>query len=331
MQSWIAAIAIWLASGFAVASFANSVTTPVPEPPPNVSQAVSPHASPLVASGRCAFRSEQAFTARRLRHDHKGGSAFLPQLPQRNANQDLAAAIDSLPLAKCVHRFRDAPQGRCILIMSPGKCANSHNFCVRLYGPRVCMYQRAACSVISLGCVCCSRAHTPAYPCALTSATLRTCYRVSRNFFKDADPQHDLSVNEVLAYKFQQIITGSTATKLGFVLLLCFPYVLASATFYRSLSSESWFNAIYKTYCTLFRTPGSVNRETAAGPAIVLNVVFLYGFLFFAVFLGLITEDIKGQISMLREGTTPVAQTGHTVRPAHCANAPRMLRRRRAG
>jgi hypothetical protein len=40
----------------------------------------------------------------------------------------------------------------------------------------------------------------------------------------------------------------------------------------------------------------------------------LAGFLFFAVFLGLITEDIKGQISQLREGTTPVAQAGHTVR-----------------
>jgi hypothetical protein len=97
------------------------------------------------------------------------------------------------------------------------------------------------------------------------------------------------------------------------VLLLCLPYVLASATFYRSLSSESWFQAIYKTYCTLFRTPGSVNRETAAGPAIVLNVVFLYGFLFFAVFLGLITQDIKDQITTLREGATPVAQVGHTV------------------
>ena len=54
-------------------------------------------------------------------------------------------------------------------------------------------------------------------------------------------------MNEVLAYRFQQIITGSTATKLGFVLLLCMPYVLASATFYRSLSSESWFQATYKT------------------------------------------------------------------------------------
>lgn len=117
----------------------------------------------------------------------------------------------------------------------------------------------------------------------------------------------------MLTYRFQQIITGSTPTKLGFVLCLCLPYVVASATLYRSLSSESWFQAIYKTYCTLFRTPGSVNRETAAGPAIVLNVVFLYGFLFFAVFLGLITEDIKDQISMLREGHTPVAQSGHTV------------------
>ena len=110
----------------------------------------------------------------------------------------------------------------------------------------------------------------------------RSCRSQPRNFLKDAESRHDLSLNEVLTYRFQQIITGSTATKLGFVLLLCFPYVLASATFYRSLSSESWFQAIYKTYCTLFRTPGSVNRETSPGPAIVLNVVFLYGFLFFA-------------------------------------------------
>jgi hypothetical protein len=138
--------------------------------------------------------------------------------------------------------------------------------------------------------------------------------RSSRRFFQSDTPHKDLSLNEVLAYRFQQIITGSTATKLGFVLCLCLPYVLASATFYRSLSSESWFQAIYKTYCTLFRTPGSVNRETAAGPAIVLNIVFLYGFLFFAVFLGLITEDIKDQISTFREGSTPVAQAGHTVR-----------------
>jgi hypothetical protein len=120
----------------------------------------------------------------------------------------------------------------------------------------------------------------PTHTHAVARCMLTSCVRArraSQGFFKGDDAQHDLSLNEVLAYRFQQIITGSTATKLGFVLLLCMPYVLASATFYRSLSSESWFQAIYKTYCTLFRTPGSVNRETAAGPAIVLNVVFLYG------------------------------------------------------
>lgn len=79
-------------------------------------------------------------------------------------------------------------------------------------------------------------------------------------------------------------------------------------------------------YCTLFRTPGSVNRETAAGPAIVLNIVFLYGFLFFAVFLGLITQDIKDQMNMLREGATPVAQTGHTVICHWNESTPALLR-----
>ena len=121
------------------------------------------------------------------------------------------------------------------------------------------------------------------------------------------------AVNEVLTYKLQQIITGDTVSKIGFVLALTCPYVIASAAFYRSLSNESWFNAIYKSYCTLFRTPGSVNRESSPGPAIVLNIVFLYGLFFFAVFLGLITEDITGSVTDLREGLTPVAVAGHVV------------------
>ena len=77
--------------------------------------------------------------------------------------------------------------------------------------------------------------------------------RSLRGVFRSGPPQQNLTCNEILAYRFQQIITGSTATKLGFVLSLCMPYVLASATFYRSLSSESWFQAIYKTVRSLPR------------------------------------------------------------------------------
>jgi hypothetical protein len=142
--------------------------------------------------------------------------------------------------------------------------------------------------------------------------------RANLNLFTQAGDdlltKRDLSLNEALTYRFQQIITGSTVSKLAFVLALCLPYIIASAAFYRSLSSESWFNSIYKSYCTLFRTPGAMNKETAVGPAIVLNIVFLYGLFFFAVFLGLITEDIKGSVGQLREGLTPVAETGHVVR-----------------
>lgn len=63
--------------------------------------------------------------------------------------------------------------------------------------------------------------------------------RANLNLFTQAGDdlltKRDLSLNEALTYRFQQTITGTTTSKLAFVLALCLPYIIASAAFYRSL------------------------------------------------------------------------------------------------
>lgn len=62
------------------------------------------------------------------------------------------------------------------------------------------------------------------------------------------------------------------------------------------------------------RVPSPVYKEKRPVAALILNTVFLCGLFVFAVFLGLITEDVKHQVAMIKEGITPVACKEHTVR-----------------
>jgi hypothetical protein len=127
-------------------------------------------------------------------------------------------------------------------------------------------------------------------------------------------PADSITKKDELTYYFHKAITSGTQKKCATLFLLCVPVVLTLGPLYGKASQRHWFRGMYLTFCTLMRVPSPVYKEKRPVAALILNTVFLCGLFVFAVFLGLITEDVKHQVAMIKEGITPVACKEHTVR-----------------
>ena len=104
------------------------------------------------------------------------------------------------------------------------------------------------------------------------------------------------------------------------------PIVAFLGPLYGKASDRSVIRGMYLTFCTLLRVPSPVYKEKKLGAAVVLNVVFMCGLFVFAVFLGLITEDVKQQVALIKEGVAPVACKQHTVVCYWNESTPALLR-----
>ena len=104
------------------------------------------------------------------------------------------------------------------------------------------------------------------------------------------------------------------------------PVVVVLGPLYGRASDRSWARGMYLTFCTLLRVPSPVYKEKKIWAAMVLNTVFMCGLFVFAVFLGLITEDVKQRVALIKEGITPVACKHHTVVCYWNESTPALLR-----
>lgn len=102
--------------------------------------------------------------------------------------------------------------------------------------------------------------------------------RVTRSYFRASEssrPRKDLKISDIITYRFHTAISGGTPEKIIFILCAITPFLLfCSALYKRVATKDSWFTCVYKTYCTLLRTPSSVSREKEPAPALVLNGMY---------------------------------------------------------
>jgi hypothetical protein len=56
----------------------------------------------------------------------------------------------------------------------------------------------------------------------------------------------------------------------------------------------------------------TVASEQLLWPALIVNLTFLLGVLFFSVVLGVVSEDIKSTITSVKGGNFPVVRTIYT-------------------
>lgn len=140
------------------------------------------------------------------------------------------------------------------------------------------------------------------------------------------NPMTKLTKVDEATYHLHKALTSGTILKCCTLLLLCSPIVLTLGPLYGKLSDRTVKRGMYLTFCTLLRVPSPVYKEKKFRAAVVLNAVFLCGLFVFAVFLGLITEDVKQQVAMIKEGITPVACKQHTVICYWNESTPALLR-----
>jgi hypothetical protein len=146
------------------------------------------------------------------------------------------------------------------------------------------------------------------------------------NIFGEPNSVTKLTRIDEATYYFHKALTSGTLKKSFALLLLCFPIVVVLGPLYGRASDRSFTRGMYLTFCTLLRVPSPVYKEKKFWAAIVLNIVFMCGLFVFAVFLGLITEDVKQQVALIKEGTTPVACKQHTVICYWNESTPALLR-----
>ena len=146
------------------------------------------------------------------------------------------------------------------------------------------------------------------------------------NIFGAPHPVTKLTWFDEATYYFHKALTSGTLLKSVALLFLCMPIVAFLGPLYGKASDRSVTRGMYLTFCTLMRVPSPVYKEKKLGAAVVLNVVFMCGLFVFAVFLGLITEDVKQQVALIKEGVTPVACKQHTVVCYWNESTPALLR-----
>jgi hypothetical protein len=101
-----------------------------------------------------------------------------------------------------------------------------------------------------------------------------------------------------LSYSFQRVSLANVHTRLLYLSGVSLANVLVGACLYRFVSGKAFSACLVKTYAVLFRAPGvGVFNEDTLAASLVLNLMFIFGLFVFACLLGMITDEIKLQVS----------------------------------
>ncbi|KAK9836266.1 hypothetical protein WJX81_000586 [Elliptochloris bilobata] len=99
------------------------------------------------------------------------------------------------------------------------------------------------------------------------------------------------------SFKAQQVMLGSTMTKLVSVFAVGLPLCLLGGLAYSFASGKPLLTGCLQAYAALYKIPGcTVLGEVNALTANVMNVLWLIGTFTFAIVLGVVTEDITNTV-----------------------------------
>eukprot|EP00877_Chromochloris_zofingiensis_P015133 jgi/Chrzof1/9874/Cz04g19080.t1 len=117
-----------------------------------------------------------------------------------------------------------------------------------------------------------------------------------------------------LAYTLQQLSTANVAQKIFVLMLSATPFIFAFGILYQRASGLGYWQSLYKVYALLYRVPGiGLANERSFEAALVANAVFMSGVFTFAIFLGIVSDEIKVGIKSARNGNYPVRCAGHVL------------------
>ncbi|GAX74988.1 hypothetical protein CEUSTIGMA_g2434.t1 [Chlamydomonas eustigma] len=116
------------------------------------------------------------------------------------------------------------------------------------------------------------------------------------------------------------LLTKAGAYNLPFKIILLLsgsvPFILLFGTVYHHITdSASYLASLMKFYIIINRLPGmasAMNEKTLAA-AILVNGVYFLGLFTFAVFLGVVTDEVKTTFKSFKNGLYPVRKTGHIL------------------
>ncbi|KAK9815434.1 hypothetical protein WJX72_003650 [[Myrmecia] bisecta] len=119
---------------------------------------------------------------------------------------------------------------------------------------------------------------------------------------------------QVIAFKAQQIMLGSTWSKLVAVFVVGIPAIAFGGALYSLTSGKSLTAGLISAYGALYKIPGvTVIGEVNAMTEMLMHVIWMVGTFTFAIVLGVVTEDIVNTVMAVRSGNYPVLATNHTL------------------
>ncbi|GIL87972.1 hypothetical protein Vretifemale_16019 [Volvox reticuliferus] len=124
---------------------------------------------------------------------------------------------------------------------------------------------------------------------------------------------------EPLSRAFQKWSYAALPVKIAFVLISSLPLVMVFGTLYYVAvggrgAGQSFMEALIKIHCILNRMPGTnMVRENNAVSFLVVNAAFFTGLFTFAIFLGIVSDEVKNTFRLIKTGDYPVRVRDHVL------------------
>jgi len=128
-----------------------------------------------------------------------------------------------------------------------------------------------------------------------------------------------LHVRSELAYRAQQVLGLNALLKLIVLIALTVPIVVLGAQVYRMVGqhatrSGTMKNAMYFAYALMNDIPGTdLHQEDSFAGLLVSNLIYSFGMVTFAVFLGVVCDEIQDMVHEVKTGNQRVVESDHTV------------------
>ena len=121
------------------------------------------------------------------------------------------------------------------------------------------------------------------------------------------------SLGERLSYRTDNLMTWHPIAKIIALFLISSMHILLGALLYYFLVEHEGIGSILWLSWTYTADPGTHADESTAAGQLVSAFITLGGMLFFALFVGLVTDGIGERVDELKRGRSRVIETGHTL------------------
>jgi len=122
------------------------------------------------------------------------------------------------------------------------------------------------------------------------------------------------SITAVLGYQAQKVLMSNLGVKVMATAMLSLPLIILGGALYSNATKEPLGASMYKSYAVVADLPGAdVAGETDTFPRAVLNFVFVVGLFTYAVFLGIVSDEVSTNIEAVKDSNGAVLESGHNV------------------